>query len=183
MELKGRRELFCREYLKDLNGAQSAIRAGYSRDNARQQAHELLNEAEVQDRVAELAAARNEKFEIQAVDVLRELHRIASIDPLPVVDDDGVVKSLADIPVDLRRAIQSIEVDTIGSGVVQRTKVKFWNKNDALNSLGRHLALFKDVVINQFEGGVVIADAEVFAKAAAILEDARRRKVDGSDLV
>lgn len=146
MELKARRELFCREYLKDLNGAQSAIRAGYSKDNARQQAHELLSEAEVQDRIAELSEGRNAKLELDANLIILELLRMLTSDPLNYVDEKGAVKQLADMPVDARRAIREFSVDMIGSGVVQRTTVKFWNKEKAAELLGKHLTLFKDVL-------------------------------------
>lgn len=150
MELKGRRELFCREYLKDLNGAQSAIRAGYSKDNARQQAHELLCEEEVQLRIAELSEGRNKKLELDANDIIIELLRMLTSDPLNYVDEKGCVKALVDMPVDARRAIKEFHIDTIGSGVVTRTTVRFWNKEKAAELLGKHLTLFKDVL--QVEG-------------------------------
>ena len=41
-ELTPKQERFCQEYMKDLNGTQAAIRAGYSKETARQQAQRLL---------------------------------------------------------------------------------------------------------------------------------------------
>lgn len=157
MELKGRRELFCREYLKgdaggrgQLNGTQAAYRAGYSPDAARQIASDLLAEPEVQERIAELAEVRNKKLDLDANDIIIELLRMLTSDPLNYVDDKGCVKALAEIPVDARRAIKEFHVDTIGSGVVTRTTVRFWNKEKAAELLGKHLTLFKDVL--QVEG-------------------------------
>jgi phage terminase small subunit len=147
MELKGRRELFCREYLKDLNATQAAIRAGYSQDRARQTGCELLAEQEIQERIAALAEGRNKKLELDANLIIIELLRMLTADPLNYVDEAGVVKSLHDMTIDARRAISSFEVDTIGSAnTVTRTKVKFWSKEKAAELLGKHLTLFKEVL-------------------------------------
>lgn len=157
MELKGRPELFCREYIKGdvsgrgkLNGTQAAIRAGYSEKSARQQASDLLAEPAVQDRIAELAEERNKKLELDANDIIIELLRMLTADPLNYVDENGNVKALHEMSVDARRAVKRFFVDKIGSGVVTRTHVEFWNKEKAAELLGKHLTLFKDVL--QVEG-------------------------------
>jgi phage terminase small subunit len=154
MELKGRRELFCRHYIAGdaagkgkLNGAAAARNAGYAVSNARDQAHQLLCDQEVQDRIAELADARNEKLELDANTIIIELLRMLTIDPAKCVDENGNVKSLLDIDLDTRRAITSFEQEETGSAkTIVRTKVKFWSKEKAAELLGRHLTLFKDVL-------------------------------------
>ena len=47
-------EKFCREYVIDHNGTQAAIRAGYAKDTAAQQASRLLRRADIRARVEEL---------------------------------------------------------------------------------------------------------------------------------
>ena len=47
---------FIEEYLKDLNGAQAAIRAGYSAHSAKEIAYEILTRPHIQDAVAEAKA-------------------------------------------------------------------------------------------------------------------------------
>ncbi|ENG5503925.1 terminase small subunit, partial [Yersinia enterocolitica] len=42
-QLTPKQELFCREYLKDLNATQAAIRAGYSEKTAQVQSSRLLS--------------------------------------------------------------------------------------------------------------------------------------------
>lgn len=144
MELRGRRELFCREYLKDLNGSQAAARAGYEPSNARFQASRLLAEEEVQDRIAELASDRNTELKVEARDILIELLRMLNSDVAQYVNEDGTVKNVHDIPIDARRMIQSLEVDHIpGVGAI-RTKVKLWSKEKGAEMLARHISLFKD---------------------------------------
>lgn len=191
MALTGRRELFAHEYLKDLNATQAAIRAGYSTSDAAKEGHRLLADSAVQALVAALAAERNTELKIEARDVLLELQRLAMIDPMPLVNEHGCVRTLDELPIDVRRTIASLEVEQRWEGprgedkdCVVTTKVKFWNKNQALEALGRHLALFKDVIEHLVKGGIVVADSEAAAKLAAILEDARRRAdAAGCDLV
>jgi phage terminase small subunit len=152
MELKGRRELFCREYLaKKLNGTQAALAAGYSEHSARTEASQLLAQSDIQERVAELAAARNEKIEIQAQDVLIELLRMLTSDFAQAINEDGALKSIHDIPIDCRRMIAAIEVqetfegsgkDRVWTGYLK--KIKFWSKDKAIEMAARHLSLFND---------------------------------------
>ena len=55
-------ERFCTEYVKDMNGKQAAIRAGYAERSAEMQASRLLRNDKVKQRVAELREAYfNEK--------------------------------------------------------------------------------------------------------------------------
>ena len=57
VQLSPRRERFAQEYLKDRLGGQAVVRAGYSPRGATVTACRLLANANVQERIAELAAA------------------------------------------------------------------------------------------------------------------------------
>src|SRR5258706_5105 len=117
MEIKGKREMFCREYIaKNLHGTNAALAAGFSPKDARTYASRLLAEPEIQERIAELAQERNEELKINARDVLLELHRIASQDPAALVDENEVPHKLTDIPIDLRRTIASVEIEEMYAG-------------------------------------------------------------------
>ena len=62
-KLTEKQKKFCDEYIKDFNGLQSAIRAGYSEKAAKEQASRLLTYANVQEYIAnkqEKAAHRND---------------------------------------------------------------------------------------------------------------------------
>jgi phage terminase small subunit len=170
MQLDGRREQFCRSYIIHLNASKAAEEAGYSKDRARQTGCELLGVEAVQDRIAELSADRNAKFEVQAVEVVRELHRMLTADVNDAFDEDGNVKPLSDIPVDLRRTIAGFEVfeEHQGKGAereyIGRTKkIKFWSKEKAAELLGRHLALFKDSL--KLEAPAALVDALTAGRA------------------
>ena len=60
MALTDKQEMFCREYLIDLNATQAAIRAGYSAKTANRIAAQNLSKLDIQNRIAELKTKRNE---------------------------------------------------------------------------------------------------------------------------
>jgi len=64
---------FIDEYLIDLNGAQAAIRAGYSPKAAKEQASRLLTNANVQTVLGERQQARAERVEVTQDLVLQKI--------------------------------------------------------------------------------------------------------------
>jgi len=89
MALTDKQEAFCREYLIDLNGTQSAIRAGYSKKTARSIADENLTKPDIVSRVKELMSERAERVERTADDVLRDLMAVRADAMQTVTDRDG----------------------------------------------------------------------------------------------
>ena len=71
-----KRELFCKEFLKDLNAKQAAIRAGYSKNTATMQASRLLTFANVSKRIDFLNQKRLERIEIDSDWVLEEAKKM-----------------------------------------------------------------------------------------------------------
>lgn len=71
--LNKRQQLFVENYLIDLNGAQAAIRAGYSKAAAKEMASRLLTYANVKKAVDEAMEERMEKVKITAEEVLDDL--------------------------------------------------------------------------------------------------------------
>lgn len=91
-KLTDKQELFAREYLKDLNATQAAIRAGYSEKTAQVQSSRLLSNAMVQQYVSELAKERNIRVGIDADYVLRQavkLHERCMQEVEPITDRRG----------------------------------------------------------------------------------------------
>jgi len=135
----------------DLNGTKAAIAAGYSEKSARSQASKLLAIPEIQDRIDELNQERQARVQITTDMVLGELLKIARTDIGQAFDENGSLKPLNQIPEDVRRAIQAIEVDELfeGQGIERSQvgltkKIKFWDKVKSLELLGKHLKLFTE---------------------------------------
>lgn len=92
---------------------------------------------------AVLKAQLQRKLEDQEVSpdrVLVELARIAFFDPLDLLDDQGELKPLSQIPAHARRAIAGLDVKVTPQGVTR--SVRFHSKIEALGNLGKHLKLF-----------------------------------------
>ena len=70
--LPPQQQAFVREYVKDFNGTQAAIRAGYSKKSAGNTANGLLKKPHVQKALSLVIASRNERTEIDAAYVLRQ---------------------------------------------------------------------------------------------------------------
>lgn len=92
-KLTPKQEMFCKEYLIDLNGTQSAIRAGYSEDTARVIAQENLLKPAIQEYIAELKAPREAELQINAQWVLNQAVKVHNM-TLEDKDHTNALKSL-----------------------------------------------------------------------------------------
>lgn len=91
-KLTDKQELFAREFIKDLNATQAAIRAGYSEKTARAIGCENLTKPDIQQRIAELNQERMDRVQIDADYVLRQavkLHERCMQEVEPITDRRG----------------------------------------------------------------------------------------------
>lgn len=72
-KLTDKQRLFCHEYLKDLNGTQAAIRAGYSQNSAKEIASQNLTKPELLEYLEKLKEKKFEKVNIDVDDILRDI--------------------------------------------------------------------------------------------------------------
>jgi phage terminase small subunit len=89
-KLTAKQDMFCREYIIDLNATQAAIRAGYSERTARVTASNLLAKPNIAARVKHLKDKRAEELELDAYWVLKRLKDISdrSMQAEPVMEFD-----------------------------------------------------------------------------------------------
>lgn len=85
MQITPKIRRFVEEYLVDLNGAQAAVRAGYSVKTARQQANQMLSKPEIRALVEDAKAALSERTQITTAMVLSRLWQQATADPNELV--------------------------------------------------------------------------------------------------
>ena len=76
MSLTAQQERFIEEFVIDSNGAQAAIRAGYSPSDANTRASRLLKKPEVQQALAEARKKISSQLNRTAQDVLRDIHAL-----------------------------------------------------------------------------------------------------------
>lgn len=152
VKLTAKQELFCNEYLIDLNAAQAAIRAGYSVDTAKQMGCENLAKPYLNEYISELKAIRLKKCEISQENVLKELAKIGFADIRNFYNHEGNLRKPHELDDNSAAALASIDVDEIKEynrdtgtrDVVGITKkIKLHSKTTALDLLGRHLGIFE----------------------------------------
>lgn len=143
--LEDKQEMFCREYLKDLNGTQAAIRAGYSAKTARQISDNLLSKVDIQTFIDSLKEKRADKLEISAEKVLAELAKIGFSDLKDFLNNDYSLKNLDQIDTSKSGAIQSIQKEIIQGETYTNTTVKFklHDKLSALEKIAKHIGFFE----------------------------------------
>lgn len=78
-ELTAKQEAFVREYLKDLNATQAAIRAGYSEKTAQEQGSRLLSNVMVAEAVAKRQDKAAKRAEITVDSLAQELEEARAI--------------------------------------------------------------------------------------------------------
>ncbi|HFK3993668.1 TPA: terminase small subunit [Citrobacter freundii] len=151
MALTDKQEMFCREYLIDLNATQAAIRAGYSAKTANRTASENLSKPDIQSRIAELKAQRNDLVGINATYVLNRLVEIDQMDVLDILTSTGELRAVSEWPKVWRTTLSGLEVMEMaseGNSVALLKKIKWPDKVKNLELLGKHISVqaFKEQV-------------------------------------
>ena len=148
-KLTPKQEMFCYEYLIDLNATQAAIRAGYSEKTAYNSGYENMSKREIQKRIEELKVERCERTKIDADYVLMRLVETDQLDVLDIVNSDMSFKPLSDWPKVWRQSISAMDIAEISAGentlsVVR--KIKWPDKVKNMELLGKHVDVgaFKD---------------------------------------
>lgn len=159
-KLTAKQERFVAEYLVDLNATQAAIRTGYSKKTAGQQAEQLLKKLEIAEAVRLAKAKRAERTEITQDRVLNELAKIAFADirkavrwgrsPVDKESKNASPNGLGMYPVEL---VPSEEIDDDTAAAVSEVsltetgiKIKLHDKKGALVDIARHLGMFTEKV-------------------------------------
>jgi len=154
-ELTEKQRKFIKEYLKDPNATQSAIKAGYSETSAYSTGCMLLKNHKIAlelQRKRELIASKVDKYEITPEKVLKEFAKVGFADMGEFANwgEDGVsLRSSSELTQEQTSAVGEVTETrtTFGeSGEKVTTKIKLADKLKALENLGKHLGLFKEQV-------------------------------------
>lgn len=140
-KLTAKQEMFCLEYLIDLNATQAAIRAGYSEKTAKEQGYENFTKPHIQERIAKLKAERVDSVSLNSKYVLERLIEIDELDVLDILDNIGNIKAIRDWPKAWRKSISGLDVQEMMIGDTTSTikKIKWPDKLRNIELLGKHV--------------------------------------------
>lgn len=147
-----RHEEFCHEYLKTLSSQKAGEATGYKN---RQNAWDVLQREEVQDRIEYLNAIRLKRIDVDADYVLKRLVEIDQMDVLDIMDDKYCLKPIGEWPKIWRQYISNIENTEEFDGYGEEReqigwlkKIKWPDKVKNLELLGKHISVgaFKEKV-------------------------------------
>lgn len=160
-KLKAKHEMFCREFLVDLNATQAAIRSGYAERRAHITGPELANKPAIKARIDELKQERMSQLGIDANYVLMRLVEIDKMDVADILEDDLSFKPLSEWPESWRRYLSGLNLAEMFEGrgddrgmVGILKKIKWPDKVKNLELLGKHVSVqaFKENVKTEITG-------------------------------
>lgn len=137
------------------NATQAAVAAGYSEKTAYSQGPRLLKDVEVQAAIQARQAELADKHELTTDSVLRALSRIVHSDPRKFYRPDGSLKNVTELDDDAALSLAGVEVVEMAGGMqidaesgpshvpMYTKKVKFWDKNAAIEKAMKHLGMFE----------------------------------------
>ena len=187
-KLTNKQKVFVAEYLTDFNAKRAAIAAGVKSDQAGAVGCQWVNADRfpaVANEVKRMLEERRATASIDARRVVEELTKIALFNPKSMLDKDGNLLELNQMPDYVACCIKSIEAsvcveddEMYGLVKMKRLKLQFHDKMNALEQIAKHLGLLKDIInINQV---VQVVDWDKLYKVnrpASLSDDALEEKI------
>jgi phage terminase small subunit len=146
-ELTDKQQEFVENYCVNFDATNAAIKAKYSKKSAMAQGCQLLKNPKVRKAILERLEEYGKQRSILKQRVLNFLAEAAfsDITEFADIDADGVtLKNFNDLPKPLRMLVQ--EVQEVNKEKGRDVKFKLVDKMKALELIGKHLAMFTDVV-------------------------------------
>tara|TARA_R110001599_G_scaffold73906_1_gene204207 strand:- start:4671 stop:5219 length:549 start_codon:yes stop_codon:yes gene_type:complete len=144
-KLTDKQEMFCKEYLIDLNATQAAIRVGYSVKTAEAQSSRLLTNVNIQERITELKESRSNRIEMSSDGVLKELKNWVEGDYTDLMM--LTAKQIKELAPEIRRLITGFKRTTRripGTDEEEiQIEVKFIDKQKAMEMIAKHIGFYE----------------------------------------
>jgi phage terminase small subunit len=136
-----RKARFVSAYLENgFNATEAAKTAGFSEKTAYSQGARLLKNVEISRAISKGAAKLIEDLDYSAARTLKEVARVAFVDPRKLFNADGTAKKIDELDDGTAAAVSSFELGEGG----KLMKVKLNDKNAAHDKLMRYHSLYKD---------------------------------------
>lgn len=141
-KLTNKQEMFCQEYIKDLNATQAAIRAGYSKKTAEVIGSENLIKPKVKERIQELKDKRVQRTKIDADYMTKTLQSWLEVDVTQLLS--LTVEQIKSLPLEVRKMVQAAKPTSIKTEDGQVLyDIKFVSKEKAAEMLSKHIGYFE----------------------------------------
>ncbi len=148
--LTAKQQRFVEAYAANPNGAQAAIRAGYSARTARVIASENLRKPEIAAAINKATERRQARESVWIERLREELAKIAFADATGIFDKDGRIREPSQWPDELKRVVNYSKWERVRRNrngdetarVVTRLKVQILGRLKALQMLGESLGMF-----------------------------------------
>ena len=147
-KLTDKQEMFCQEYIVDLNATQAAIRSGYSEKSAKEIGYEHLTKPHIADRIAELKKERVEKTQISSQAIVQELINWIWTDYMEFMEVKP--SEYKNMPAEKRRLVSGWkrvwrkEKKEKGEHEdVEYVELQFVSKEKAMEMLTRHVGIYE----------------------------------------
>ena len=136
-------EKFCRLYMKSLNKTDAYRKAYPNSNNPQVQGSQMTKRPRVLLRLAQLWQVEKKRLQLDMNGVLEELVRLATVDVRDFLDfpEKGMPVLKKDFD---GKAVKSVEPKFDKDGDFAGYSVTFWNKDKAIENLGRYYKLFTD---------------------------------------
>lgn len=147
--LNMKQKRFCREYMLDHNGAQAAIRAGYSEKTAKEQASQLLTKLNVQQYIKDLEDGHIQDWKITREDIVnRWIDLGINTDPTVIMEkfwenSHNLGQFFDSLTPSERLLVKEITTTTSKEGI-QSHNLKLHDQTRALEVLSKHAGLYKE---------------------------------------
>lgn len=144
--LTAKEELFCHEYLVDLNATQAAIRAKYSLRTAGAIGHELLKKPKIADEIDRLRHQALMRADLTLDDLIRELKHLSLWTIRDFVSGENTIVDLSTLDRDTLKPVVGIKTtiryDPDGQPV-KSVELKMVDKRAGVIDLIRHKGGFE----------------------------------------
>lgn len=151
LQVRTRERKYIAARSQGMTQSEAAMAAGYKGNNPRFAGWSIEKRPRVKARLQKIEQDALASVGISRTQIVREIARIAMLDPRKILDEFGNVRDFDQLDSDTAATIAGMDVEELfeGSGQERKQtgmvrKVKFWNKVDALKELAKIARLVQD---------------------------------------
>ena len=146
-----RERRFIEAVASGMSHKEAIIAAGFKGEQAKDAGWRMMQRPGVKEEIEKRTTDALVSAGVSRVQIVRELARIAFLDPRKLIDENGAVKKFSELDDDTAAALAGMDVEALFAGtgsdrtqVGTVSKVKFWNKREALADLAKIARLVQD---------------------------------------